>query len=84
MGHGSMGHGRGSAAHGRAEQGRALGLQEKKGLRRQSERRRVARRAKTFLLRARGQTYEILVSEAQTRSASAMAFGPSGVAMTLP
>ena len=78
MGHGSMGHGRGSAAHGRAEQGRALGLQGKKGLRRQSERRRVARRAKTFLLRARGRTYEILVSEAQTAMAGANVAAPSG------
>ena len=45
MGHGSM-HGAWQGqctAHGRAEQGRALGLQGNKGLRRQSE--RVTRRA---------------------------------------
>ena len=56
------------AVQGRAGQSRAehFGQQEKKGLRRQSERRRVAWRAKTFLLRAFGQTHEILVSDGVT------------------
>ena len=41
--------------------------------------RRVAPMAKTFLLRARGQTYEILVSDALTHRASVSAWMPSKV-----
>jgi hypothetical protein len=88
--HGSMAeHG---AERGRAWQGRAwqsvaestLDCRKKKGLRRRasgdaSKRRRVARRAKTFLLRVRGQTYEILVTDAVTLRALAIAVMPSAV-----
>ena len=73
------------AEHGRAGQSVAestLDCRKKKGLRRRasgdaSKRRRVARRAKTFLLRVRGQTYEILVTDAVTETSSATALAPS-------